>query len=271
MFRGFHSSVKGASHIEKGTECQDASLHYCGDTFAVAVVSDGHGSKKHFRSADGSKIAVKIAKEAIAELIYKEEYTELLFKDHDKYLKQLEANIIYRWNEAVRKHFTENPIRENPTGENIFSGVEEKEDLEKKVRVMYGATLIAAVMTEKYWFAVQIGDGACVTVTDGENAGILIPEDDRLMFGFTTSLCDADANENFRHYFGGSMPKAIILSTDGVADSFTPEGFLKFTVKSINLFISQENALEELEKFLPELSAKGSKDDVSIAGIYYVG
>jgi serine/threonine protein phosphatase PrpC len=267
MFKGFNSSITGASHIEKDTECQDASLYHCAEGFAAAVVSDGHGSAKHFRSADGSRIAVKITKEAIIELIENNEYTERLLAEHDKTLMQLERNIIYRWNEAVRQHFVENPPEEN-----IFADSEEKEDAERKIRAIYGATLIAAVITEKYWFALQIGDGDCVTVNNDETAAVLIDGDERLVFGFTTSLCDSDANENFRHYFAEikeERPRGIIISTDGVADSFTPDGFLKFSVKTLNLFISQDNALEELEKFLPELSAKGSKDDVSIAGIYY--
>ena len=48
------------SHIRKGIVCQDSSGTVVTDQFAIAVVADGHGSAKHFRSDVGSRIAVKI-------------------------------------------------------------------------------------------------------------------------------------------------------------------------------------------------------------------
>ena len=50
MFNGFSYSVKGVSHERKGIVCQDASSHRVAERYAVCVVADGHGSKKHFRS-----------------------------------------------------------------------------------------------------------------------------------------------------------------------------------------------------------------------------
>lgn len=267
MLKGFSISVIGASHVEKEVVCQDASLYYPGESYSIAIVSDGHGSSKHFRSHKGSEIAVKAARDALVELLEKDEYIERLLANHDKTLRQLEENIIYRWNEAVEQDWQENPPSDDEL--TVFG------DKEVKKSAVYGATLIAAVMTERYWFAIQIGDGECITILDDENAEIFIEPDDRLVFGFTTSLCDSNANENFRHYFSkiseeNPKPRAIIVSTDGIADSFTPEGFLKFNTEIFKNFVSQDNTLEELEKYLPELSAKGSKDDVSIAGIYWL-
>ena len=46
--------------------CQDSSAHKVGDNYAIAVVADGHGSKKHFRSNIGSKFAVEATLETIA-------------------------------------------------------------------------------------------------------------------------------------------------------------------------------------------------------------
>ena len=267
MFKGFNISVQGASHKEKepAAVCQDFAGSHCTAQYGIAIVSDGHGSSKHFRSDKGSEIAVEVTKDAIIEFIEKDEYVKLLFETPDKTLKQLENNIIYRWNEAVKKHWTENPLPQDEL-DKFFKD----KDIVGKERAVYGATLIAAVMTEKYWFAIQIGDGECVAVNGDESTNICIPGDDRLVFGYTTSLCDSNANENFRHYFSEGKPKGIIVSTDGVVDSFTEDGFENFNIKTLNLFMSQENALEQMEKFLPELSEKGSKDDVSIAGVFYV-
>ena len=60
-FSGFAVSVKGASHEKSGLPCQDSARVYVRDGLAVAAVSDGHGSEKHFRSASGSEMAARIA------------------------------------------------------------------------------------------------------------------------------------------------------------------------------------------------------------------
>ena len=59
MFNGFSHSVMGASHEKTGLVCQDSSAYKVCDDYAVCVVADGHGSKKHFRSNMGSKFAVE--------------------------------------------------------------------------------------------------------------------------------------------------------------------------------------------------------------------
>ena len=277
LFKGFSHRAQGASHIKKNIVCQDAAAYYCdcNGKFSIAVISDGHGGSSHFRSNEGSEIAVRETVAAIKEFIGREnDYIKKIFpKESDetikrvnrnKALKQLESNIIYRWNEAVRRHYAENSVTEDELercGNKIFD----------KTERIYGATLVAAAMTKKYWFALQVGDGACVTIINEKTAESFIPDDDRLVFSFTTSLCDSDAIENFRHYFGEKMPMGIIVSSDGVSNSFKEGRFLNFNCSVLNLFVSKDNAaaLEEVKALLPVISEKGSKDDVSIAGIYF--
>jgi len=267
LFKGLSSRAIGAKHIEENIPCQDYAGHYCDEKFGVAVVSDGHGNKKHFRSDKGSEIAVKVSIEAIKEFIGREsEYIHSLFDEPDKRLSQLESNIVYRWNNMVMSHLNENPIAEE---ELLLYG----NNAAEKSTTIYGATLIIAAITEKYWFALQTGDGSCVTVFDKENAKIFVPDDDRLAFNFTTSLCDSDAAGNFRHYFSRineekPMPLGIIVSTDGVSNSFEEVSFLSFNNKVLELLRTRDDALREIETFLPELSEKGSRDDVSIAAVY---
>ncbi|MDE6777248.1 MAG: protein phosphatase 2C domain-containing protein, partial [Oscillospiraceae bacterium] len=59
MYEGFCHSVIGASHVAKGTVCQDFSNFQSNESYSIAVVADGHGSKKHFRSDVGSRLAVR--------------------------------------------------------------------------------------------------------------------------------------------------------------------------------------------------------------------
>ncbi|MCL2134512.1 MAG: protein phosphatase 2C domain-containing protein [Candidatus Bathyarchaeota archaeon] len=268
MFNGFSYSVQGAGHKERQIVCQDYAAHFFNNKFGMVVVSDGHGSEKHFRSDVGSKIAAGISIQTINDFIAREpDYIDTIFSDYDEILKQLASNLIYRWSKKIHQHFNENPLTEEE--QTLYGAVNPE-----KITYIYGATLIIAVMTKNFWFALQIGDGACVTIIDKDVAKIFVPEDERLVFNFVTSLCDSDAIGNFRYYFSEineekPMPLGIIVSSDGVVNSFKEDSFLDFNCKILNLFISQKNASEKVEKFLPILSEKGSKDDASIAGIYF--
>ena len=56
MFKGFSNSVIGASHEKRDMVCQDSSAFNVGSSYAIAVVADGHGSKKTFQKQYGFKI-----------------------------------------------------------------------------------------------------------------------------------------------------------------------------------------------------------------------
>ena len=80
MFQGVHSTVIGDSHIRKGIVCQDSSGTVVTDKFAIAVVADGHGSAKHFRSDVGSRIAVKITTKLLKNYMNRPDFKEQFFK-----------------------------------------------------------------------------------------------------------------------------------------------------------------------------------------------
>ena len=110
MFNGFCHTVIGASHIKSGTVCQDSSVFRAYENYGIAVVADGHGSKKHFRSDKGSEMAVKAALDAVEEF-YKnpEAFEESFLNDPDNIIKKIEKNIISRWNRLVIHHYTHHP------------------------------------------------------------------------------------------------------------------------------------------------------------------
>lgn len=57
MYQSFHFTSIGASHIKKGTVCQDFSASVETEKYKLAVVSDGHGGADYFRSDRGSRFA----------------------------------------------------------------------------------------------------------------------------------------------------------------------------------------------------------------------
>ena len=271
-FKGFNISARGASHISKEMDCQDFSGITCADNYCAAVVSDGHGGDRHFRSGSGAKAAVDISLEAIKEFIsYENVFLPTIAGRYQAVFRQLAGCISSRWAETVTAHFNENPITstEKDVYDKYYASACDSHILNPTA--IYGATLIIAVITASYAFVIQTGDGACVVIP--QSGGCFIPAettDDRLFLGYTTSLCDANSLDNFRFYCDRDIPKAIILSTDGVVDSYGKEDYLKFNNALYDLFIQNYNdAYSHLSDWLPRLSALGSKDDMSVAGIYY--
>ena len=61
----------------------------------------------------------------------------------------------------------------------------------------------------------------------------------------------------------------MTVATDGIVDSFEPEKYLRFNKELYDNFtVIPDKAGAEMEAFLPGLSERGSRDDVSIAGIF---
>ena len=108
MFQGVHSTVIGDSHIRKGIVCQDSSGTVVTDQFAIAVVADGHGSAKHFRSDVGSRIAVKITTKLLKNYMNRSDFKEQFFKHPEFILAQMEKQILMKWREAVEEYHLEN-------------------------------------------------------------------------------------------------------------------------------------------------------------------
>jgi len=280
----FAVKARGISHIEKGIPCQDACTAQLGknETVGIACVADGHGGAKYFRSDTGSRIAVQIAERslfnfygtiAIAKEAFfsqKEENEKKHKDDIENKLKQLESNIIYQWREAVIQDISENPFTEE---ENRFCKNNNiaLDDVPENLLFIYGTTLLACLVSDSFWFAIQIGDGVCVVLENAESIITPIEEDERLAFGRTTSLCGNDALKNFRESFGFSKIDGLTVATDGIADSFEPEKYLQFNKELYESFTNApDKARSELEAFLPVLSERGSRDDVSIAGIFRI-
>ena len=167
MFNGFSHSVMGASHQKRNIVCQDSSSFKVGNGYAVAVVADGHGSKKHFRSNIGSQAAVEATIETIEEFYADPEEFDRNFKiRHKPIVKQIEKRIIMRWNEKVLDHLDHNPV--TPEELSKFTP-EEFEDIPHES--YYGTTLVAAVAAKDYTFGFQIGD--VVLAADSLGIGVV--------------------------------------------------------------------------------------------------
>jgi hypothetical protein len=252
----FSATCIGASHLKTKTPCQDYSASWASGQTAVAAVADGHGNEAHFRSDRGSRFAVDAAIHCIKEFVAQQKGA---LSDPSAALTILEKSIIAAWHEKIICD-----IKANPYNVDIIDG---------NMIDPYGTTLLAAAITEHYWFAIHIGDGKCVVIDEAYTISQPVPWDDRCFLFETTSLCDEDAIRLFRHYYDETLPLAIFLGSDGVDDSFPINGneeYLGNFYYSLLMNFADEGlkkGKEELQEVLPLLTEKGSGDDISIAGI----
>jgi len=99
---------------------------------------------------------------------------------------------------------------------------------------------------------------------------IFIVADEKCHLNLCTSICDTDAEQEFRFYLWkkSEMPIAVFAASDGIDDSFA-ERLHNFYLYVAIEFIScgLQEGVKEIEKQLPGISERGSQDDVSICGI----
>ena len=280
MLVKFSVKACGVSHIEKGLPCQDACCAQLGSSNRVGIscAADGHGSGKHFRSDKGSVLAVQTAERALfdfcgttasakAAFYNREENNDKKNAAINSKLKELEGNIIYKWRKSVEEDLKQNPLTEAEIE------ICKNENIPHEDPLIYGTTLLAGLVSESFWFVIKIGDGGCVIIDEtGEAQTLTELEDERLAFGRTSSLCDNNAIGNFREAYGLTRIKGLTVATDGMTDSFEPEKYLQFTKELYDKFTNMpaEIVEKELFGFLPELSERGSRDDISIAGIFRI-
>ncbi len=273
----FHSCHQGASHKRIGKVCQDYAFSRCkpGDFYAIALVSDGHGSDDYFRSDRGAKYAVKKARTSIEHFMHTLKKGENTLSDER--LRQLETSIVYRWRKKVEIDYRQHPFTEeekNMMTEKARCRYEKEPD--KFFVKAYGATLIAVVVYPgHFWFGLHIGDGKCVVQYADGHFDQPIPWDDKCFLNVTTSLCDERPLDNFRHCFHTeNFPTAIFVGSDGVDDCFANDkdlyGFYREVIQTFR-DKPYRKARKEVDEFLPVMSERGSGDDISVSGIILKG
>lgn len=277
-FKTFAASVHGKKYSEHGLPCQDFSSVLEFDSVQAIAVADGHGGRDYFRSDTGARLAVKVAFEQI-KIFCKDVSESEIFSENG--IKSFEFKILEEWRAAVKKHWRENP----PSNDELrWRTVSDKYKArfasdEKYIPVAYGTTLLCAVSIGTQILIVQIGDGSCVVFQRNGEFKMPVPPDDENFANVTTSLCNLEAEKNFRHTVldcqedSPLAPAAIFLSTDGLDDCypiFENEKWLyKLYAETIidsmicnGLSLTNEELRAEL---LPYMTDHRSNDDISLA------
>ena len=272
----FSCSVRGYSHIRKDIPCEDFAMKREPDGAKIFAVADGHGDPNCLRSGIGSEYACRIACESLANFarnVAENGFESRLFDrlECPSFMDRLIRSIVAKWTSEVDAELEQNPLTE----EELATASRLGDEFRRGIRTerMYGTTLIAGLLTEKYLLLLQQGDGRCV-VFDGEGKATQpIPWDDRCVGTATTSLCDPDAAGSVRYHVINLEQNpviACIAGTDGVEDSF-PTSMDKTHAYYRNILAEAcekgVSAMEQaLANDLSDLSRQGSADDVSVSG-----
>ncbi|MCR5015223.1 MAG: protein phosphatase 2C domain-containing protein [Ruminococcus sp.] len=266
MFNGFSHSVKGASHEKTGLVCQDSSAYKVCDDYAICVVADGHGSKKHFRSNLGSQFAVEATISTIDRFYEdKKSFEESFPKNHKKIIRSIQKQIISDWNKLVEEHINNNPVTEEEK-----SKFTEEEFAAIPPESYYGTTLIVGVAGKNFTFGVQIGDGTLVALFDDGKAVMPMEYNEAAPANVTASMCNSNAAGMFSAFYRDKQKLiAMFTSTDGLYTSFGSEfDFLDYHT----IITSQLNDVENFKNIIVNNLTKrahfGTEDDISLSCIY---
>jgi len=277
-FNVFAASVHGKKYLERRWPCQDSSSVLEFDSVQAVAVADGHGGKDYFRSETGARLAVKTAFEQIKLFcngIDADEYFS------DSGIKSFEFRLHDEWLNAVKKHWRDNPVSDAEIRWQTVSDKYKARYLsdERYIPAAYGTTLICAVSIGSQVLIVHIGDGSSVVLQQNGEFAMPVPPDAENFANVTTSLCDDDACNKFRHAVldcddnSPLAPVAIFLSTDGLDDCYpilnNEQWLYKLYADTIvdsmiknGVAVTREALVKEL---LPYMTEHGSNDDISLA------
>lgn len=265
MLHGLHTTVIGDSHTRKGIVCQDSSGCFVADQFGIAVVSDGHGSTKHFRSDVGSRLAVEITTGLLKKYMDRPDFKEQFLLHPDFILEQMKKQILMKWREAVEAYHEENPLSEEEQGKLKALRSQGKR---LSTAVIYGSTVLAAVMADGFSYGMVLGDGGFVVLDGGGELSVPV-EDKNSHANYTSSLCNTDAIHYFEHWYTKEKPSALFVSTDGLYKSFaSKEDFLRYHGLLSHLLDDADLTMKSLHNNFKKRTREGSGDDISIAIVY---
>ncbi len=253
--------AKGSTHRINNLPNQDFYNFEILENAIIISVADGHGSAKCKFSDRGSNIAVNVFLNLIIEIYENSKgNSNKFFDDLCAFRKEVLTKRIEKcWKEKVLIDYK----KQNP---------EEKFDSDDEVFEKYGTTLLGLVLTDDFYFAMQLGDGDIVSVfNNGVTERIIQAE--KILGVETFSLSSKNAWVNFESFpnkplNNEDMPVLFIISTDGLANSYADDSaFLQVGVDYLEWFRDENigNINKELKHILHRTSEIGSGDDITLA------
>ena len=272
MEKGLAISLRGNSHKQNGKPMQDYSGAVKGDGYNIAIVCDGHGSDKHFRSHVGSRLATEAAQAKLIEFAQANPDYATASKNFGAKAERLKLSILSAWMKGIDEDQKETPFTEKE----LSSGVPQGTDYFAKYTklVPYGSTMLAVLLGSDYYVALMIGDGVILRMTPDKNVEEEAFEGKKLG-DRVESLCNQDAA--YKIYTKcvkieeADKDMAFILCSDGFCESeaFTAREQMREWTKRYIVWMAKydaETVVEQMTKQMEHISAVSyAKDDISVA------
>lgn len=247
--------VRGFSHEKNKTRCEDRYKIKELDKAVIVAVADGHGSSKCKYSQEGAQGAVEV----FCDIFLK------MYKSYDGDLEKLRQCISRNKTEVIPKRISK---EWNDKVKLMHAKKRKNEDFNFE---LYGTTLLGMLLTDNFYFALQLGDGDMICVTNQEETDYVL-KGEKLLGTETYSLSSKDSWKNMStevHFVENKeeYPKLFMISTDGYSNSFASEiDFLESGTGYLELIKNYgENEIKKnLKSWLKEISKEGCGDDIAV-------
>ena len=279
------NAVRGASHIQHDIERQDSFLiidgshkhdrsnpyyDYLPNNVKLVAVADGHGSASCPFSKTGSQTAANVFCDIMAEFAvkYKDDMDKLFHTlNQEVEVDRIAKGIVAEWERRILSVHSLNK-REIPFDET------NKIDA-NSIWKQYGSTLLGMMITDRFIFSFQLGDGD-ITYVD-ENGVSPVIEGDKILGVETHSISKPNSwkkvlTKVIRIDEKNVNPCMYVLSTDGWVNSHASEEDFHKTCKEYFAMIQQhgtDTVEENIPAWLSETSEKGCGDDITVVCVYF--
>lgn len=294
----------GYKKLQKGLACEDFVLTKEFNDFVIMACADGHGDRKCKYAAKGAELATWVITKVLQDM----RKVEGSIEDYGVALNDSREEIIKRficsWVGAVLDDYKVNhpedtafqqafkelskyakciyDVRSGEMPVREFRELAEyrhtREEAIYKITLLYGTTMNAMVITDKFVFAIGIGDGDVIAVNE-KRVEWLLPSSNQ----FDTSPASLCGNfgvmpENFASIYvpitkGRKLtdsffqPEILMISTDGLRNAFlSDEAFAEKLLGIAHAFKKGEgkNFVRNSKKWIEERSMYGvTQDDIA--------
>ncbi len=246
--------VTGYRKKEAGSACEDAFKVYPFSRGTVLAAADGHGDARCKYADRGARLACEVATEVLAryaEQISRRSASELLNARRGDIAREITLGFRH----AVLRDFIALHPEHAPALDTLHGEIDKSferetlvlggDDGERRARekrkeqisqiaYLYGTTLRASILTERYVFSLAVGDGDTVALLKNGECVWLLPKGEASDTR-TESMCEEPRELADAFYFSflplgkrGSEDAyaldALFLSTDGLRNSFFSDG-----------------------------------------------
>lgn len=265
----FGESVRGASHIRNGRECQDSLKKVEKDDDTVILsVADGHGSEACPYSRTGADVAVNVFCKIM------EDYLDTYAGQRELLLTFLKREGDTKVAQAIDAEWKRRILKIHANNKREVTADAEGNKDKTAVYGLYGSTLLGLVLTRGFLFAFQLGDGDIVEVSKKGVQSVI--EADRILGTETHSLSKPESWRKAvtcaaRTEEARERPVLYMLSTDGMANSYKNEEEFQRTCKDYYELLKKHGVKavsDSLKGWLEETSELGCGDDVTALFAY---